>query len=213
MQRALIVDTDEIWRCALVRSLQGFGMRCVDQAADLSAACLLAQRAVDVLITEIVLGGEACYPLLGAARQAHPRVRLIAISDRASRRQVFRLLEYGVEAYFEKPISRSQLYEQLTGPSQSRYLPVQRRRDRSSDNALERFVQSCREDYALTRTMCEVLRCALSGLRLHEIAAERGVSPNTIKTQVRQLLARTGACTLQELRARAAAAPEVAPRA
>jgi DNA-binding CsgD family transcriptional regulator len=82
-------------------------------------------------------------------------------------------------------------------------------RGRSAATASEPALNQFRQRYCLSSAQCEILRCGLQGLRPSEIARERGVSINTIKTQIRQLLAKTGAMNLPMLIARVRGAAEI----
>lgn len=69
-------------------------------------------------------------------------------------------------------------------------------RERTADGLLAAWI----ERYGLSGAEAETLRGALGGLGRNEIAAARGVSPNTAKHQIGRLLARVGAASLDEMR-------------
>lgn len=79
-------------------------------------------------------------------------------------------------------------------PTDDRYHPSMR-----LGNDSETLLTSWRGDFGLTSAEMEVLRCAIAGLNRDEIAASRGVSVNTVKTQIRGILNRTGARHIRDL--------------
>ncbi len=208
MLHALVVDSDRVWRETVARAVRKFERCHVQIASNLAEGCALIHSATDLVVTEVLLDREACFPLLHTAREKSPGARLVAVSGSASRTQVFRLHDYRVDAYLEKPFRTADLYRYLEPASP----PGLRRRVQPraiSGNGVEPALNQFRQRYCLSSAQCEILRCGLQGLRPSEIARERGVSINTIKTQIRQLLAKTGALNLPMLIARVRGAAEI----
>jgi DNA-binding NarL/FixJ family response regulator len=131
-------------------------------------------------------------------------VAVVAVSDVASRPQVFRLRDYGVDAYLEKPINAELLRRSLLALVEGRELTEARNsfvgvRALATGRLLDETLASCRTQFSLTSAEMDVLRCAVAGLNRSDIARERSISPNTVKTQVRALLNKSGQRTLRAL--------------
>jgi hypothetical protein len=51
LRRALVTDSDDVWRHLLAKSTRDLGVPCVHVARTVSEACGLVQRGVDLVIT------------------------------------------------------------------------------------------------------------------------------------------------------------------
>lgn len=197
-KKALVVDDDAVWRQAILRILYTRGIA-ASVAPDFQRAQSLLDPSFDLVVSEVIVRHEACFPFLALVRNVIPCASLIAISDRAPRPLVFRLREFGVDSYLEKPISSPSLHRCLDAlePGVALRLPVRQAADPSGGMELD--VHSLRVHCHLTGAEVDVLRGALKGLNRDEIAFERGRSLNTIKTLVRSLLSKTGTTSIRAL--------------
>lgn len=197
--RALVVDDDPVWLATITRTVRSCGADVVT-ASDLRSARALLTASLDLVVCEVFIQHEACFSLLEAARRLSDTASVIAVSACAPRPMVFRLREFGVTVYLDKPFSPATLQSCVAAlpragcreARQARYRPPGRAH---GDGVLD----SCRDRYGLTGAETDVLRCALEGLSHREIAAERARSLNTVKTLVRSLLVKSGAPTLRLL--------------
>lgn len=212
--RALIVDSDPIWLEAIRRWLDAYGLRSIVTANSIASANSALAGNEDVVITEVTVARESCFGLVARAAERGTVPTIIAMSDRAPRAQVFRLKDFGVHAYLEKPFDAATLYrclEQLANRVRCAL-----GRDPLADAArssapasgsisagVEAVVAVHRDRYHLTNAETEVLRCILRGMRRVDVARERSISVNTVKTQVRSLLWKSGANTVRQLVGRA----------
>jgi DNA-binding NarL/FixJ family response regulator len=207
----LIVDSDPVWLEAVRRWLSAYGLRSIATASNIASANGALAGNEDVVITEVTVARETCFGLVARAVGRSARPAVIAMSDRASRAHVFRLKDFGVHAYLEKPFDASTLYRCLEHLASNVHV---RAADREAPDAptrgnetdagalsasVEAVVAAHRDRYRLTNSEAEVLRCILRGMRRIEVARERGISINTVKTQVRSLLWKSGATSVREL--------------
>jgi DNA-binding NarL/FixJ family response regulator len=131
-------------------------------------------------------------------------VAIVAVSQQAARSDVFRLRDYGVHTYLEKPIDPAVLHRSLVTLS-SCGESAPRAADRIGvgmwvmDRLIEETLNDYTARYRLSNAEVEVLRCAVAGKNRADIARDRSVSTNTVKTQIRALLAKSGHATLHDL--------------
>lgn len=103
---ALVVEDEALIRYSLVDELTARGWVVLEAATGEGAIALAKQRPLDVLITDIELGGPVCgWDVAEAARQACPRVVVIYTSGNAPDRS--RLVQDGI--FIDKPVDPAHL--------------------------------------------------------------------------------------------------------
>lgn len=156
----------------------------------------------DLVIVEPSIAHESLETFLRElhAHAAPPRV--IATSGRASRPEVFRLRGQGVCAYLDKPFAAAALHHCLQRLDQNAFCASRsslRRLESTATTRLEAVIASYRDRFQLTLAETEVLDCVVRGMCRADIAAHRTTSINTVKTQLKSLLAKSGAASLREI--------------
>lgn len=184
--RILLVDDHFVVRSGLAASL-GLedDLQVVAEAgsaAEALTAC--AAHTPDVVIMDLQLGevnGITCTEQLG---QAHPGIRIMVFSSFARDEDVYRAIRAGALGYLQKSAPREDLLKAIrTVATGKRYLPgdiAQRLAER-----LGRPEPSPRER--------EVLAQMARGRSNKEIAAALGLSEETVKRHVSNLLEKLGA--------------------
>ncbi len=201
---ALIVDSDDVYTSLLAREVKPFVSGDIHIARVIDDAMILLHKKVDLILTEVIIGCQSCFPLLRAARDKNAAVPILTMSGRATRPQIFRLRDYGVCAYLDKPIDLSLLRQWLEALSDGRELPRPTPFYLGNGiRALEQHVDTTlveyRRKFAFTRAEVEVLRYALCGMNRADISRERRTSQNTVKTQIRNLLNKSGLDSMHSL--------------
>jgi DNA-binding NarL/FixJ family response regulator len=204
-ERALIVDSDPTWLHALRRWLAAYGLLSVVTANSMASANQALEGDEDVVITEVMVARESCFGFVARAIDRPSAPVVIAMSDRAPRAHVFRLKDFGVSAYLEKPFDAGALYRCIeqtpaaTAIRSSSDAPQLRLPEAGVSATIEAALARQRARHHLTNAEAEVLRCMMHGMRRAEVARERSISVNTVKTQVRSLLWKCGAENIREL--------------
>jgi len=116
MASILLVDDDELFRGAVCRVLRA-AHHAVEEAVDGAHALrIIKAETPEILITDIFMPNRDGIELIGAVRQAHPTVRIMAVSGRRHLGAVD-LLELaarlGAHATLAKPFNTEQLLEKL----------------------------------------------------------------------------------------------------
>lgn len=187
----LIVDDLEVVRRGLESMFARSEVRVVGAAACGEEAVRLArQHRPDVVLLDVRLGDEdgleAITPLLAAA----PGARVVILSAFDNPTYVARAAAAGAHDYLSKSIGRTALIEAVNAAARGA-LPA-------SGGALRRVSASIasRElppgaDVSLTPRETQVLRSLAMGLSNREIAATFGISVETVKEHVQNLLRKT----------------------
>lgn len=199
---ALAVDSDADAAAHAARLLRKCGVERVDTACSVAAARACLARGVQLLLCEVLLGEELCYPLLCLAKSHEPPIAVVTMSDRAARSDIFQLRDYGAIAFLEKPLQQESLHNCLRqivrGYVAGNEYKKRSERERSF-STIEDTLHRYESRYGLTTAEVQVLAYAMSGMSRDQIARERSVSLNTTKSQIRALLEKTGAQTLRDL--------------
>jgi DNA-binding NarL/FixJ family response regulator len=193
-ERALIVDHDQSAVALLQKTLTLAGVAKIRCESSLNGGLGALGFAPQLLFCEVVFGTDCVLQLLEHLRTRDTPVHVLAMSATASRSQVFALHEYGVTCFWEKPMTGSQVTRALDKLWQKRQTSQSGARRYES----ERLPTLCAA-YHLTPAESRILAYAELRMSYDEMAAEHGVSRNTIKSQVRAVLSKLGASNLQEL--------------
>jgi CheY-like chemotaxis protein len=116
MASILLVDDDDLFRAAISPALRA-AHHLVEEAVDGAQALrILKAGTPDILITDIFMPNRDGIELIAAVKQAHPAVRIMAISARQNLGMVdlLNLAErLGAHATLAKPFTTEQLLEKL----------------------------------------------------------------------------------------------------
>lgn len=113
MTSVLIVDDDVAFRNTIGRDLgdQGFVVSLAHTADEASA--ILAERAIDIVLTDLRMPGADGIDLLAKVRTLAPRARAILMSGYASARDYQRAIECGAVRVLSKPFTSSELLQAI----------------------------------------------------------------------------------------------------
>lgn len=185
----LIVEDD----VHVARALERVVRRHVDVAVVDAAAAALdrVQSEVDAewvgAIVDVGLPDRSGLELAIALRAASPNLALLVITGSDTREAANVAVEAGAQFAF-KPVSSATLdafvSRSIAGRPQAR---------------IEAEVRSLARESALSDREEELVRVAARGVERAQLAARLDVSENTVKTQVRSVLTKCGAETLEDL--------------
>ncbi|MBL9104737.1 MAG: response regulator [Myxococcales bacterium] len=109
MTTLLIVEDDNHFRGALARELESHGFTVHTAASAEAAAQLLAREAIDVLLTDLRLGGQDGIDLMRRLPSLSRRTRAVLMSAYASARDHQIATELGAVTVLVKPFTASEL--------------------------------------------------------------------------------------------------------
>ncbi|PJG59360.1 sigma-54-dependent transcriptional regulator [Aeromonas cavernicola] len=119
--RILVVEDDDGLREALVDTLLLGGYECREVNSGEKALLLLSRQRVDMVISDIQMGGMDGHMLLAAIRQQYPQTPVLLMTAYANIDGAVRAIRKGAIDYLAKPFSPEVLLNQV-----SRYVPAQK---------------------------------------------------------------------------------------
>lgn len=119
--KLLIVEDDHGLREAIVDTLMLAGYLCLEADSGESALVQLGQQRVDMLISDIQMGGMDGHTLLSNVRLKYPQIPVLLMTAYANIDGAVRAMREGAIDYLAKPFSPEVLLNQV-----SRYVPAQR---------------------------------------------------------------------------------------
>ena len=184
--RLLLVDDHFVVRSGLAASLLlEDDMQIVAEASDATEAISAFEtHHPDVVLMDLQMGDTSGIDAVSKICQDHPAARILVFSSFARDEDVYRAIRAGALGYLQKAAPRGDLLEAVRQVAQgNRYLPreiAQRLADR-----LSRPEPSPRER--------EVLALIAKGRSNKEVAADLGLSEDTVKRHVSNLMQKLGA--------------------
>jgi len=184
--RLLLVDDHFVVRSGLAASLAlEDDMSVIAEAADAKEAINAYEtHSPDVVLMDLQMGETNGVEAVAKICQDHPAARILVFSSFARDEDIYRAIRAGALGYLQKAAPREDLLEAVRQVSRgNRYLPreiAQRLADR-----LNRPEPSPRER--------EVLALIAKGRSNKEVASDLGLSEDTVKRHVSNLMAKLGA--------------------
>jgi DNA-binding NarL/FixJ family response regulator len=176
----LLVDDERDTLEMLALAVERAGYRCLT-APDARAAIAAADKGLDVVVTDVVLGTDdrAGLKLMVDLRAAGVRAPVVVITAHADVEMVKIALNQGASHLLEKPFRAPELIDAIE-------------RVLSGGAAGARSIDRILAEAHLTGKERAVARSLLEGLSSSEIADLEGNSPKTIRQHVSQIYAKFG---------------------
>lgn len=200
--RVLLVDDHALFRDGVASLLTAWGHQIVGQASNGVDALTRA----DELAPELVLM-DVRMPQLGGVetarrmKAAHPAMSIVMLTVSEDEDDLFRAIEAGAQGYLLKDLEGEQLRIMLEAVARGEAAITAA----TAARILKRFTrhdEAPRTD-GLTDREVEVLRLVTAGLRNREIASRLGITENTAKFHLRNILDKLHAHSRAELAGRA----------
>jgi len=112
LRSALVVDDDPVLRAGLAEFLRGQGLR-VGTAASAADAIAQLRARPDLVLLDVRLPDGDAFTVLDYARKLAPAPIQIALSGAASPEDAFRLAQYGVRSFLQKPASLGDIWDAI----------------------------------------------------------------------------------------------------
>jgi len=195
--RILVLDADVEFRHAVRRVLAGLAR--IDEADSCHAADSLAREGASWcgVIAEVALPDGSGLDWIASVRRVQKGVAALVLTSKFEVRLVNRAFDLGAHCAC-KPLPRRGLRAFVSDAVAKGAAREEMLRDPIAASTLQMS-----RVHRLTRTETELVEAAVrDSVQRKDLAAARGVSANTLKTQVRGALKKLGARSLAEVRER-----------
>jgi DNA-binding NarL/FixJ family response regulator len=203
--RIVLADDHALFRDGVAALLDAWGHEVVGQAANGDEAVeLVARLAPDVVLMDVRMPGSSGLDATRRIGAAHPDVAIVMLTVSEDEEDLFAAIKAGARGYLLKNLEAAGLRAMLEGVARGeaavtpatafRIIREYARRPSGTDADLAS---------PLTEREVEVLGLVTAGLRTKEIAARLGISENTVKFHLRNIVEKLHAESRTELATRA----------
>jgi DNA-binding NarL/FixJ family response regulator len=205
--RILLADDHALFRDGLASLLGAWGHDVVGQASDGVAAAELARRLQpDLVLMDVRMPGGSGLEATAEIKSTCPQTAIVMVTVSEDEDDLFAAIKAGAQGYLLKNLEATQLRSMIdaVGRGEAAIAPA------TAARIIEEFVRRERlpdrpaiDPDRLTERELEVLALVTAGQRNKEIAAELGISENTAKYHLRNILEKLHAQSRTEVAARA----------
>ena len=186
--RVLVADDHEIVRRGLKSVFKDSEICIVGEATDAAEAVTLAvTQRPDVVTLDVRLGAGDGLDAIKAIREANPDTRIVMLSSFDSPTYIARAVSAGASDYVLKTASRQAIVEAVTNAARNTP-PARSGEFRRIASSMANKTVPDDIDVPLTPRETQVLRLVAMGLSNQEIADSLGISIETVKEHVQNLL-------------------------
>jgi len=202
--RILLADDHALFRDGVASLLEVWGHEVVGQAADGAQAIDLAARLQpDLVLMDVRMPGVSGLVATEHIKAAHPDVSIVMLTVSEDEDDLFTAIKMGAQGYLLKNLESRELRGMIeaVGRGEPAISP------QTAARILQEFARGQRaaepEPERLTDRELSVLRLVVDGLRNKEIAAELGISENTVKFHLKNTVEKLHVRSRAELAVRA----------
>lgn len=157
-----------------------------------SCLAFLQQQQPDVLLMDINMPGKSGIELCAEVKQKYPSVFVLALSTFNQQSFIEKMMQNGASGYVLKNVSQHELMEAIETVAKGKTF--------LSDEAAAALRKDDNSNVpVITRREKEVLELLADGLTNHEMAEKLFVSPTTVDSHRKSLIAKLGAKNTPEL--------------
>jgi DNA-binding NarL/FixJ family response regulator len=207
--RILLADDHALFRDGVASLLGAWGHEVVGVAAEGDAAVELAGRLrPDLVLMDVRMPGGGGIGATARLAAIHPEIPIVMLTASEDEDDLFTAIKAGARGYLLKDLEAPQLRAMLAAVERgevaispataARILAEVARPSRPAAGSA-----GAPDPDRLTEREVEVLRLVVAGLRNKEIAADLGISENTTKFHLRNILEKLHAGSRTEVAARA----------
>ncbi len=203
--RIVLADDHALFRDGVASLLAAWGHEIVGLAADGAEAVALVDRLrPDLVLMDVSMPGLGGLEATRRLAARHPQIPIVILTVSEDEDDLFRAIQCGARGYLlknlEAPALRAMVEavgrgEAAISPATAARIIAELARPRSATAAPDPDRLSDRET--------QVLRLVVAGRRNKEIAADLGISENTVKYHLRNILEKLHAGSRTEVAARA----------
>jgi DNA-binding NarL/FixJ family response regulator len=202
--RTLLVDDHALFRDGVASLLLAWGHEVVGQASDGAEAIdMVDETSPEVVLMDVRMPHVSGLEATAQIKQRHPEVAIVMLTVSEEEADLFRAIKAGAQGYLLKNLEAHQLRSMLEGVARGEPAITPATAARIIDEFLRTPGVSPQASQRLTDRELEVLKLVTTGLRNREIAVELGISENTVKFHLKNIVEKLHAQNRAELSARA----------
>jgi DNA-binding NarL/FixJ family response regulator len=202
--RTVLVDDHTLFRDGVASLLLAWGHEVVGQASDGSEAVeLVDETSPDVVLMDVRMPNVSGIEATAQIKARHPEVAIVMLTVSEDEADLFRAIKAGAQGYLLKNLEAPQLRTMLEGVARGEPAITPATAARIIDEFLRAPNSNHQTNQKLTDREVEVLQLVTAGQRNREIAVELGISENTVKFHLKNIVEKLHAQNRAELAARA----------
>lgn len=202
--RILLADDHPLFRDGLASLLAAWGHEVVGQAADGTEAVAAAERLrPDLVLMDVRMPGAGGLEATRRLAAAHPELPIVMLTVSEDESDLFEAIRAGARGYLFKSLEGAQLRAMLDAVERGEAAITPATAARILSTLAHPSPAAPESPDALTSRELEVLQLVTAGLRNKEIGGRLGISENTVKFHLRNILDKLQAESRTELVARA----------
>ncbi|HEX7543441.1 MAG TPA: response regulator transcription factor [Candidatus Limnocylindrales bacterium] len=203
--RTVLVDDHALFRDGVASLLLAWGHEVVGQAADGNQAIeMVDETSPDVVLMDVRMPNVSGIEATAEIKARHPEVAIVMLTVSEEEADLFRAIKAGAQGYLLKNLEAPQLRSMLEGVARGEPAISPGTAARIIDEFLRtRDGTAPAPTQRLTDREVQVLELVTEGQRNREIAVELGISENTVKFHLKNIVEKLHAQNRAELAARA----------
>ena len=202
--RTLLVDDHSLFRDGVASLLLAWGHEVVGQASDGAEAIeMVDETSPEVVLMDVRMPNVSGIEATAQIKARHPEVAIVMLTVSEEEADLFRAIKASAQGYLLKNLEAPQLRSMLEGVARGEPAITPATAARIIDEFLRTPAPSSHASQRLTNRELEVLKHVTVGLRNREIAVELGISENTVKFHLKNIVEKLHAQNRAELAARA----------
>ncbi len=189
--KLLIVDDHDVIRHGLASMFKDSEVRVAGEATTADEAVRAARKLKpDVVLLDVLLGGGDSLDSIKRVRSAAPTARVVMFSAFDNPTYIARAVSAGAHDYILKTATRTEVLAAVTGAAAGA-TPTRFGELRRMATSMARREAAAGGGVQLTPRETQVIRLVAMGLSNQEIADSLGISVETVKEHVQNLLRKT----------------------
>lgn len=201
--RIVLVDDHALFRDGVAALLEAWGYPVVGQATSGAEAIALVERVrPDLVLMDVRMPGGSGVETTVRIKAAHPEVAIVMLTVSEDEGDLFSAIKAGAQGYLQKDLESGQFRFMLQAVERGEAAITPATASRILDE-YQHLDRARADPDRLTDRELQVLRLVTTGLRNKEIATRLGITENTAKFHLRNILEKLHASSRAELAAKA----------